>query len=366
MADAGAMGKGWFGMEQMIQEILQQGIALGGSDLFLVPGSPLRLKKKGEMLALEGEKLTPRDSEEIMQQLFDLAGRSPGKLLEEGDDDFAFSLQGVGRFRCTAYRQRGSLAAVIHIVAFGLPDAEEMHIPPAVMELAKERSGMVLVCGPAGSGKSTTLACLVDSINRERSGHIVTLEDPIEYLHFHRGCLVSQREIGHDTGGYLEALRASLRQTPDVILLGGMWDWETMEAALTAAESGKLLLSSLHTVNVAETIQRIADAFPAQQRGLILARLSLLLKAVVCQQLLPAEGGGVEPAFEILRLSPEVQQCIRRGDVAGADMLLRSGQIPGTQSMDSHILRLFQEKRISRETALAYAAHPDAMVQNID
>lgn len=352
-------------MDRMIQDILQQGLTLGGSDLFFIPGSPIRLKQRDTLLPLDHEKLTPRASEQMLQQLFELAGRSPSKLLEEGDDDFSFSMEGLGRFRCTAYRQRGSLAAVVHIVAFGLPDSEEMHIPQLVMDLAKTKEGMVLVCGPAGSGKSTTLACLVDRINHETRGHIITLEDPIEYLHFHQNCLVSQREIAHDTGGYPEALRAAMRQTPDVILLGEMRDGDTMDAALTAAEGGKLLLSSLHTMSATGSIQRIADAFPSHQRPQVLTRLALVLKYVVCQQLLPAIGGGVEPAFEILTFAPEVQQCVRRGDVDGADMLLRSGQIRGSQSMDSHILQLYRNGRITKETALTFAAHPSSMVQNL-
>lgn len=348
-----------------IQQILRKGLDMEGSDLFLIPGSRASLKKNGEIVPIAEERIMPNDSRQLIEQIYEIAGRSIRMLEEKGDDDFSFSVSrdghAPGRFRCNTYKQRNSLAAVIRIVAFGLPDSEKMHIPKVVMDLYGIKDGMILVTGPAGMGKSTTLACLIDRINREKSGHIITLEDPIEFVHSHQKSLVSQREIEHDTESYGSALRAALRQSPNVILLGEMRDFETIQTALTAAETGQLLLSTLHTVGAAKTIDRIVDVFPAHQQLQVRVQLSRTLRAVVSQQLLPAVGGGLEAAFEIMIVNPAIQNMIRDGKVQQIDNAIYAGRDDGMRTMDADILRLYREGRITKETARDYAVNPEVL-----
>lgn len=344
-----------------IFEILKKGMDVGGSDIFLIPGSPICVKKAGDMLPLTEERIVPDMSKHLLKQIYEKEERDIYPLLQTGDDDFSFSVPRVGRFRCNAYKQRNSLAAVLRIVAFGLPESKEMHIPEAVMNLAGTKNGMILVTGPAGSGKSTTLACLIDKINHDRDGHIITIEDPIEYIHPHQKSLVSQREISHDTESYATALRAALRQTPTVILLGEMRDFETIQTALTASETGQLLLSTLHTIGAAKTIDRIVDVFPANQQSQVRVQLSMVLRAVVSQQLLPVIGGGLEPVFEIMVVNPAIQNMIREGKIHQMDNVIFSGAAAGMRTMDSDILRLYQEGKITKETALTYAVNSETL-----
>lgn len=348
-----------------IQSILHKALEIGGSDIFLIPGSPVCLKHNGSISPISDERIMPDASEILIKQIYEIAQREMTVLKNSGDDDFSFSLKGDGRFRCNAYKQRSSLAAVIRIVTFGLPDSEKMHIPSAVMNLYQTKNGMILVTGPAGSGKSTTLACLIDKINREKNDHIITLEDPIEYIHSHRKSLVSQREISHDTESYATALRAALRQTPDVILLGEMRDFETIQTALTASETGQLLLSTLHTVTAAKTIDRIVDVFPANQQTQIRTQLSMVLRAVISQQLLPTLDGNLEPAFEIMIVNPAIQNMIREGKIHQMDNVIYSNAEAGMRTMDSDILRLYKEGRISKETALTYAVNAEALSRKL-
>jgi len=266
----------------------------------------------------------------------------------------------VSRFRCNIYRQRGTLAAVLRVVAFGLPDPAERHIPDLVMDLAELRSGMVLVTGPAGSGKSTTLACLLDRINRTRTGHIITVEDPIEYLNSHKQCLVSQREGPEDAASFARALRAALREAPDVVMVGEMRDIETISTAITAAETGHLILSTLHTLGAAKTIDRVVDAFPAEQQNQVRTQLSMVLKAVVSQRLLQGEDGNPYPVFEVMTVTPAIQNLIREGKTHQIDNAI-TGAGSGMLSMDSELARLAREGKITKETARAYALHPETM-----
>ena len=219
--------------------MLQDAMKAGASDILIVSGSPLAFKINGRITHVGTEHLSPGDTEELIRAIYELdRQRSLDALLNSGDDDFSFSVSGLGRFRCSAYKQRSSLSAVLRIVSFSLPDADALHIPPAVLDLCGRQKGLILITGAAGSGKSTTLACMIDRINHTREGHVITLEDPIEFLHTHDRCIVSQREISHDTEGYEPALRAALRQAPDVILLGEMRDFETIRTVITAAETG--------------------------------------------------------------------------------------------------------------------------------
>ena len=346
-----------------LQEILKKTLDMGGSDIFIVPGSPVMAKVKGQVLPVTGERAMPGDTEDLIRQTYALAhDRSIDQLMEGGDDDFSFSMERMCRFRCNAYRQRGSLAAAYRVVAFGLPDPRSLEIPDLVMELTEQRAGMILVTGPAGSGKSTTLACMIDRINSTRAGHIITIEDPIEYLHSHKKSLVSQREVPTDAPTFARALRASLRQAPDVIMLGEMRDGETMQTAITAAETGHLLLSSLHTVGAAKTIDRIIDAFPPNQQQQVRIQLSMVLRAVVSQRLIPTRDGTIVPVFEVMTIDSAIQNMIRDGKTHQIDNVIYGGSARQTMlSMDSELLRLCRDGRISRENALLYAVNPDAM-----
>ena len=348
-------------LDQILSKIMQE----SGSDIYILPGTPVKAKVRGQMEQLEEERCSVQDCADLLNEIYALAGgRSMKRLEEVGDDDFSFSLAAVGRFRCSAYRQRG-YGAVLRAVPFSIPDAEKLHIPKAVMDLFTLKRGMVLVTGPAGSGKSTTLACLIDRINRERTGHIITIEDPIEYLHGHKGCLVSQREINTDTLSFSHALRAALRQAPDVILLGEMRDFETISTAMTASETGHLLLSTLHTVGAAKTIDRIVDVFPANQQQQVRVQLSMVLQAVVSQQLIPCVKGGQVAAFEVMRVDPAIASVIREGKVHQLDNMIYAGSASGMQTMDGDILRLYNEGLITRENALMYSVNPDVLSRKL-
>ena len=341
-----------------LDEVLKKALEHKGSDVFIVPGSPIMIKAGGRMVRISEERMLPPDVNALVARAYELAGRDRETLEAEGDDDFSFAVAQLSRFRCNAYHQRGSLALTCRVVAFGLPDPKERHIPEVVMRLADLRSGMILVTGPAGNGKSTTLACLVDRINQTRSGHIITIEDPIEYLHSHKNCLVSQREIPLDTRTFARALRAALRQAPDVIMLGEMRDIETISTAITAAETGHLLLSSLHTLGAAKTIDRVVDAFPANQQNQIRAQLSMVLRAVVSQRLILTTDGELVPVFEVMKVTPAIQNLIREGKTHQIDNAIFGG---GEEmlSMDTELGRLVKENRISREQALRLAIHPE-------
>ena len=286
--------------------------------------------------------------------------RDISRLHNTGDDDFSFSIPGLSRFRINAYKQRGSLAAVIRVIAFQLPDPAELSIPEDVMSIADLTKGMVLVTGSAGSGKSTTMACLIDRINHSREGHIITLEDPLEYLHRHDRCIVSQREICTDTENYITSLRATLRQSPDVILLGEMRDHETIQTAMTAAETGHLILSSLHTLGAANSLNRIIDVFEPSQQHQIIMQLSMVLQAVISQQLLPDVNGKNIPVFEIMRLTPAIRNMIRDNKIHQIDGVISSS--PGQmRSMDQSLFELYKNGRITKETAINYAMNPEML-----
>lgn len=352
-------------MPMSIADILRDAIEKGASDILIVSGGPLSYKIGGLVHPMRDNRLMSDDTQDLLRQIYELDRRDMEPLLRTGDDDFSFSVAGLGRFRCSAYKQRGSLAAVLRVVSFSLPDPAALGIPPAVLELSGRQKGLVLITGPAGSGKSTTLACLIDRINHTRSGHVITLEDPIEFLHTHNRCLVSQREVAHDTRGYEEALRAALRQAPDVILLGEMRDFETIRTVITAAETGQLVLSTLHTVGAAKTIDRVIDVFPPSQQQQIRVQLSMVLQAVVSQQLIPAEGGGLVPAFEIMVATPAIRTMIRESKLYQIDNVLYAGSEQGMCTMDMDILRLYRQGRISREHALGYSTNPDTMAKKM-
>ena len=286
-------------------------------------------------------------------------------MQSHGDDDFSFAIPGVSRFRASVFRQRGSLAGIIRVVRFELPDAVQLHLPKSIIDVSRLTKGMVLVTGPAGSGKSTTLACIIDEINRTRNAHVITLEDPIEYLHRHKMSVVTQREIVTDTDSYVSGLRASLRQAPDVILLGEMRDYETISIAMTAAETGHLILSTLHTVGAANTIDRVIDAFPPNQQQQIRTQLAMVLDAVISQQLIPTLDGGVQPAFEIMFLNNAIRNMIRESKIHQIDGIIATSQEEGMVSMDNSLIRLYRDGVISRENAVAYSSNSELMEKKL-
>lgn len=349
-----------------LKDLLADITSRNASDIFIVAGRPLTYKQSGNMYEFSDEVLTPQLTADYIRKIYSMADdRSMEKLNESGDDDFSFSIKGVSRFRVCTYKQRSSLSAVIRIITFSLPSYEHLNIPESVMNLANARKGLVLVTGPSGGGKSTTLACIIDRINREQSKHIITLEDPLEYLHKHHRSIVSQREICSDTESYLTALRASLRQSPDVILLGEMRDHETMNVAMTAAETGHLIFSTLHTVGAANAIDRIIDSFPPNQQYQIAIQLSMVLQAVVSQQLLPTLDGNIIPAFEIMTLTPAIRNMIRESKIHQIDGTIYSSSQENMLSMDVSIFQLYKKGSISAKTAIAYATNHDLMERKI-
>lgn len=349
-----------------IQSVLKTAVAQNVSDIFIVSGCPVSFKAGGAVGRMDEHSLTPEETQAYLEQIYQLAQeRDMEALLKTGDDDFSFSIPGLGRFRCNAYKQRNSLSAVLRVVVFELPDYRLLHIPQTVIDLYKRTKGLVLITGPAGSGKSTTLSCLIDQINCTRSSHIITIEDPIEFLHRHRKSIVSQREVANDTEGYVQALRAALRQAPDVILLGEMRDYDTIATAMTAAETGQLVLSTLHTIGAASTIDRIIDVFPANQQQQIRVQLSMVLQAVVSQQLIPTTDGGVTPAFEIMLVNSAIRNMIRDAKVHQIDNVIGLASGEGMITMDSDILRLYREGKITKESALMYCTNSEIMQKKL-
>lgn len=344
---------------------LTQATNAKASDIFIVSGLPLSYKVNG-ILRHVGERIMPDTTARLIQEIYKLADARPiERLLKNGDDDFSFSIPGLSRYRVSTYKQRGSLAAVIRIITFELPNPSELGIPESIIGLSDYSKGLVLITGPAGSGKSTTLACLVDKINQTKSDHIITLEDPLEFLHRHKKSIVSQREISIDTENYLIALRAALRQSPDVILLGEMRDYETIQTAMTAAETGHLVLSSLHTIGAANTISRIIDVFEPNQQRQIAVQLSMVLKAVVSQQLVPDVSGHMVPAFEIMVMTPAISNMIRDNKVHQIDGIIYTSAKEDMISMDNSLLKLYKSGRISSETALKYCTNLEMMKKKL-
>ena len=346
----------------VLEEVTKQGV----SDIFIVAGRPLTFKVKGTMSSLEDNMMLPKDTYEFIVGIYALAERDIFDFEHSGDDDFSFAIPGVSRFRVSTFKQRGSYSAVIRVISFELPNPKELMIPEAVINLASTRRGMVLVTGPAGSGKSTTLACIIDKINHEREAHIITLEDPLEFLHRHEKSIVSQREISTDTESYLTALRAALRQSPDVILLGEMRDYETINTAVTAAETGHLIFSSLHTIGAANTIDRIIDAFPATQQHQISIQMASVLHAVVSQKLLPSLDGRMVPAFEIMILTPAIRNLIREGKIHQIDGMIYTSASENMIAMDASIYKLYKEGIISKHTAISEAVNPEMMEKRLN
>lgn len=353
-------------MELKMLDVLASAIEKEASDIYIVAGGPLAFKVNGEIINYTEEKLTHVDTAKLVHEIYAIyEGGDIKKLQERGDDDFSFSMSGLGRFRCNVYKQRGSMAAVLRVVKFELPDFKALGIPETIIELGNIKKGLVLVTGPTGSGKSTTLASMIDAVNENQHKHIITIEDPIEFIHKHKKSIVSQREVQNDTESYGTALRAALRQSPDVILMGEMRDFETIQTVITAAETGQLVFSTLHTIGAAKTIDRIIDVFPPTQQQQIRIQLSMVLQAVVSQQLIPSVDGGLVPAFEIMVCNSAIRNMIREAKVFQMDNVIYSGAAEGMRTMDGDILRLYNEGKITADNALMYSVNKDIMSKRL-
>ncbi len=348
-----------------VLEYLKKAVEDGASDIFFLAGSPATEKVDGHIVSLAENRLLPEHTKQLIGQIYEMAKRTTEHYEATGDDDFSFAVPGVARFRVNAYRQRGSWAAVIRTVAFHIPDWRDLNIPEEVIKLAEVNSGMILVTGTAGSGKSTTQACIIDRINHTKESHIITLEDPIEYLHGHDKSIISQREIAIDTEDYLSALRACLRQAPDVILMGEMRDTETIRTAMTAAETGHLVIATLHTKGAVNTIDRILDSFPSTQQGQIRVQLSMVLHTVVSQQLIPDVNGELIPAYEIMHMDNAIRNMIRDNKNHQINNAIVAGGASGMITMDQYLLNMYQKKQITKQTVLEYADNPEQLARKL-
>ncbi|MFI3208113.1 MAG: PilT/PilU family type 4a pilus ATPase [Eubacteriales bacterium] len=348
-------------------EIMKDAIEHEASDIFIIAGLPLTIKTGGMIKNFTDQPMSDKECRALIEEIYEIANnRNIDLVSENGDDDFSFAIRGISRFRVNAYKQRGSLAAVVRIISFNLPDTEKLGIPASVFDMVKYNEGLVLVTGPAGCGKSTTLACMIDKINKTKQDHIITLEDPLEYLHRHNKSIVSQREISTDSESFIVALRSALRQSPDVILIGELRDYETIEIAMTAAETGHLILSSLHTVGASTTIDRIVDAFPPNQQKQITLQLSMVLQAIVSQRLVPSKEGKVVAAFEIMTVTPAIRNMIREGKIHQIDNVISGASAEsGMISMDKSLLELYKSGIIERGVALEYASNPELLERRL-
>lgn len=347
-----------------IIQLLTKAVKAKASDIHITVASPPMIRVNGKLIKMEDNKLTPEDTKNIVQQMM-----TPDQVLsfkEKGELDFSYSNAGLGRFRVNAYKQRGSYSMAIRVVTFKVPTIEELNLPPVITELSKKQRGLILVTGPTGSGKSTTLAAMINYMNESRNDHILTLEDPIEYLHKHNKSVVNQREIGNDSYSFANALRSALRQDPDVILVGEMRDLETISIAVTAAETGHLVLSTLHTIGAAKTIDRIIDVFPPHQQQQIKVQLSSVLEGVISQQLLPkADESGRAAAFEIMVTNPAVRNLIREGKTHQMQTVIQTGSKLGMKTMDASLMELYRSRTITRETLQKYAVDIDMLTRQM-
>ena len=340
-----------------IHDLLAISKEYGASDLHITVGVPPKCRVNGELRSMDFPKFLPDDTEAIIKPM--LNDYHQKTLDEYGEVDFAYSISALGRYRVNVFRQRGSLGCVIRLVGTTIPDPSTLGITDAMLSLIHKKRGLVLVTGPTGSGKSTTLASLIDQINKLYSSHIITLEDPIEYLHQHNKAIVNQREIGLDTFSYAHALRSALREDPDVILVGEMRDLETISTAITAAETGHLVFSTLHTIGAAATIDRAIDVFPPHQQQQIRIQLATVLEAVISQQLIPTVNGkGRVAAFEVMLATPAVKNLIRENKTYQIDNIMQTSKKIGMQTLDDAIYDLYMRGKIDAEHAINFAQDP--------
>ncbi len=337
-----------------IEELMRQAEEVRASDVHITAGVPPKYRVAGKLINMDYPKLVPADTEAILSPIMNERQREV--LADKGEVDFSFSIDGMGRYRVNVFKQRGSVAAVLRLITSKIPSVQELELPPSVVELYKKKRGLILVTGPTGSGKSTTLAAIIDKINENNTSHVITLEDPIEYLHQHKKSTVNQREIGNDTMSYAAALRAALREDPDVILVGEMRDLETISTAITAAETGHLVLSTLHTIGAAATIDRVIDVFPPHQQEQIRVQLAMVLECVVSQQLVPTIRGNKRvAAFEVLHMNSAVKNLIRENKSFQISSMMQMNKKLGMQTMDDALYDLYRMGVITSESALEFS-----------
>ncbi|GAB6169971.1 type IV pilus twitching motility protein PilT [Clostridium carnis] len=337
----------------VLKDLLCKTIEEGASDLHLTVGLPPTIRVNGSLIRIGNEKLVPSGIEEFAKEILGVNFEDYNK---EGEMDTSYSLSGVGRFRVNIFKQRNSDAIAIRVIALKIPTLDELKHPQIIKDIIHKQRGLVLVTGPTGSGKSTTLAAMINEINNTREAHIITLEDPIEYLHKHNKCIINQREIGKDSKSYKSALKAILREDPDVILVGEMRDLETISIAITAAETGHLVFSTLHTIGAAKTIDRVIDVFPPHQQQQIRVQLAAVLQGVISQQLVQTENNnGRVAALEVMVTTPGIQNLIREGKTHQIESAIQTGAKYGMKTMDMALSELYKKGIISPETALTYS-----------
>lgn len=340
--------------ELNIESLLRIANECKASDVHITVGTPISMRVNGKIIKINDYIMLTNDTRKLLEEMLD--EKQMKLFMEEGDIDFSYSILGVGRFRGNAYKQRDSIGISIRIVALNIPTMEQLSLPSIFKELTYKKRGLILVTGPTGSGKSTTLASMINYINENGDGHVITIEDPIEYLHKHKRCLVNQREVGKDTVSFAKALRAALRQDPDTILVGEMRDLETIGTAITAAETGHLVLSTLHTIGAAKTIDRIIDVFPPYQQQQIRVQLASVLEAVISQQLLPTrDGKGRCVALEILIVNSATRSLIREGKTHQIQNIIQTGTLQGMVTMDASLINLYSQGKIDASVAEKFA-----------
>jgi twitching motility protein PilT len=343
-----------------LPELLKTLVENSGSDLHITTQTPPQIRVHGHLQRLEGEPMTAAETKQLAYSV--LTDSQKKRFEETLELDFSFGIKGIARFRCNMFNQRGSVGAVYRVIPEKIKSFQELALPPVLANLAERPRGLVLVTGPTGSGKSTTLAAMIDKINKERHDHILTIEDPIEFVHQHQSCLVNQREVHSDTQSFSNALRAALREDPDIVLIGEMRDLETVEAALKIAETGHLTFGTLHTNSAAQTINRIIDIFPSSQQGQIRTQLSLVLEGIVCQSLLPKIGGGRAVALEIMIPNSAIRNLIREDKIHQIYSAMQTGQEKlGMQTMNQSLATLYQKKLVTLETALSRSSNKDEL-----
>ena len=353
-------------MPPTLNQLLKSMVEQGGSDLHITTNSAPQVRVDGLLRALNLPPMTPSETKALAYSI--LTDNQKHRLEESLEIDLSFGIKGLARFRANIFHQRGAIAAVFRQIPYEIKTFRELGLPTIIERLCEKPRGLILVTGPTGSGKSTTLAAMIDKINRERAEHIVTIEDPVEYLHSHKKCIVNQREVSADTHSFTASLRSALRQDPDVVLIGEMRDLETVEAALRIAETGHLTFATLHTNSAAQTINRIIDVFPAHQQAQIRAQLSLVLEGIVCQALLPKTGGkGRAMAMEILIPSAAIRNLIREDKVHQIYGMMQAGQAKhGMQTFNQSLAALYFKRLITLETALARSSYPDELQEIIN
>ncbi|MGL5440481.1 MAG: type IV pilus twitching motility protein PilT [Filifactoraceae bacterium] len=348
----------------MIESIINEALQRHASDIHITVGLPPMLRVNGAIVSIGNRKLEPKDTIQIIREM--ISENDFKKFVSKGELDTAYSYKNIVRFRLNVYKQKGYCAVAMRAIADIIPSMEELKLSPVLKELCKKRRGLILVTGPTGSGKSTTLASMIDYINQSRNEHIITIEDPVEYIHQHKNSIVNQREVGRDTLSFGNALRGALREDPDVILVGEMRDLDTISTALTAAETGHLVMSTLHTIGAAKTIDRVVDVFPPHQQQQIRVQLASVLEAVISQQLLPrSDESGRVVALETMLATPAIRNLIREGKTHQIQTIIQTNASIGMKTMDSWLTDLYKQGKISKDNFIKYAVDIDEIKKNI-